>query len=171
MAMFAINDRLRVSIGVGLTWACAFFFSYGLSHATLDNEPFVFPVFQGVNLLIFLTAPIAQSTFYIIARKSAWLLNIYVAVSIVCFVVAWLNLLTDGGYRFTYWHQGDFECLHGCNDAWIFGHLVLMQGCILMFAPSALEGFSRSWRATLRFVLVAALLLVFATSCTLTISM
>src|SRR6266436_317763 len=98
--MFANYNYLKASLGIGLTWACAFVFSYGLSHATLDHEPLAFPTFQGDNF---------------------WFFNIYIAISALCFTVFLYNLTTDGGYRFTYWHQGDYECLHGCNDSWIFG--------------------------------------------------
>jgi hypothetical protein len=169
--MLVADNRLRVLIGIGLTWTCAFIFSYGFTHATLDDSPFVFPVFQGPNLIIFLTAPIAQSAFYLLARRSSWLLNVYLVMSVACCAIAWLNLTTDGGYRFTLWHQGDFECLNGCNDAWIFGYLVLIQGCVLVFASSTLNGLLKSWRVALRLALVAALALVLVTSCAIMISM
>jgi hypothetical protein len=169
--VFAVQNWFRVLLGMGLTLACASIFSYGLSHATLDQRPFVFPTFQGGNLLFFSAAPIAQCTFYILARKTSWLLNIYLAISLLCCFVAWLHLTTDGGYRFTYWHQGDYNCKHGCDDAWIFGYLVLLQGCILLFASSAFEGFSGSWQAVLRLILVFVLLLLFMTSCTIAITM
>jgi hypothetical protein len=107
--MFANNTYLKVPLGIALTWACAFIFSYGLSHATLDRESLVYPTFQGTNLPFFITAPIAQSAFYILARKASWLLNIYIAISAICFTVFLFILTTDGGYRFTYWHQGDYE--------------------------------------------------------------
>ena len=162
--MFANYNYLKVSLGIGLTWACAFVFSYGLSHATLDHEPLVFPTFQGDNFWFFIAAPIAQSVFYILARKVSWLLNIYIAISALCFTVFLYNLTTDGGYRFTYWHQGDYECLHGCNDSWIFGWLVFLQGCTLMFTSSAFDDVSGLWRAGLRVVLVALICWVFLTS-------
>jgi len=91
-------------------------------------------------------------------------LNIYVATSALCFAVFLYNLTADGGYRFTYWHQGDYECLHGCDDAWIFGWLVFLQGCILMFTSSAFDDFAGLWRAVPRVVLVALLCWVFLTS-------
>jgi hypothetical protein len=102
----------------------------------LDHEPLVYPTFQGNNFWFFVAAPVAQSVFYILARKVSWLLNIYIAVSASCAAVFVYNFLTDDGYRFTYWHQGDYLCLHGCDDPWIFGFLVFLQGCILMFTPS-----------------------------------
>jgi hypothetical protein len=154
----------KVSLGIGLTWACAFVFSYGLSHATLDDEPLVFPTFQGDNFWFFIAAPIAQSAFYILARKVSWLLNIYIAISALCFAIFLYDLETDGGYRFTYWHQGDYECLHGCHDHWIFGWLVFLQGCTLMFTSSAFDDASGLWRAGLRVGLAALLCWVFLTS-------
>jgi len=91
-------------------------------------------------------------------------LNIYIAISALCFAVSLHNLTTDGGYRFTYWHQGDYECLHGCNDYWIFGWLVFLQGCILLFTSSAFENGSGLWRGALRVGLAALLCWVFLTS-------
>ena len=169
--MFANNNYFKVALGIGITWACAFIFSYGLSHATLDREPLIYPTFQGTNLPFFITAPIAQSAFYILARKASWLLNIYIAASALCFAVFLFNLTTDGGYRFTYWHQGDYECVHGCDDAWIFGWLVFLQGCILMFTSPAFDHVSGLWRAALRVVLLAVLSLLFVTSLAIMISM
>jgi hypothetical protein len=166
-----VQNSFRVLLGISLTLACASIFSYGLSHATLDHEPFVFPTFQDGNLLFFAAAPIAQCIFYILARKTSWLLNVYLAVSVCFCFVAWLHLTTDGGYRFTYWHQGEYNCKHGCDDAWLFGYLVFAQGCILMFLPSAFEGFSGLRQAVLRFTLVFVLLLLFVTSSAITITM
>jgi hypothetical protein len=100
--MFANNSYIRVPLGIGLTWACALIFSYGLSHATLDREPLVYPTFRATNLLFFVAAPIAQSVFYLLARKVSWLLNIYLTISALCFSVFLFNLTTDGCHRFTY---------------------------------------------------------------------
>jgi len=100
--VFASYNFLKVSLGIGLTWACAFIFSYGLSHATLDHQPLVFPTFQGDNFWFFVAAPLAQSAFYILGRKVSWLLNIYIAISALCFAVFLNNLRADGGYRFPY---------------------------------------------------------------------
>src|SRR5260370_26380850 len=91
-AMFIVRERLKVLIGIGLTWACVFILYYGLTHATLDGRAFVFPVSQPWNLLILLSAPMAQSAFYILARKTSWLLNIYLAISALCCAIGWLNL-------------------------------------------------------------------------------
>jgi hypothetical protein len=157
-------NYLKVLLGIGLTCASAFIFSYGLSHATLHHEPLVYPTFQGNNFWFFIAAPIAQSAFYILARRVSWLLNIYIAISALCFAVFFYNLTTDGGYRFTYWHQGDYECLHGCDDTWIFGWLVFLQGFTLMFTSSAFDDVSSLWRAGLRAVIVALLFWVFLTS-------
>ena len=55
--MLVVLDHLRVLIGISLTWACAFIFFNGLTHATLEGEPFVFPVFEHMNLLILISAP------------------------------------------------------------------------------------------------------------------
>jgi hypothetical protein len=127
--MFIVREHLKVSIGIGLTWACAFILYYGLTHATLDGSVFVFPVFRAANLVIFLSAPMAQSAFYLLARKTSWLLNLYLAISVLCCVVGWLDLVNDDahGYRFTYWHQGDLLCVHGCNDPLLFNGLVLCK--------------------------------------------
>jgi hypothetical protein len=168
--MFANNKYLKAPLGIGLTWACAFIFSYGLSHATLDREPLVYPTFQGTNLWAFIAAPVAQSAFYILARKTSWLLNIYIAISALCFIVFLFNLTTDGGYRFTYWHQGDYECVHGCDDTWIFGWLAFLQGSVLMFTSSAFDDFSGFWRAVLRVVLLAVLSWLFVASLAIMIS-
>jgi hypothetical protein len=62
-------EHVKVLIGIGLTWACAFILYYGLSHATLDGRAFIFSAFQPGNLLILLSAPMAQSAFYVLARK------------------------------------------------------------------------------------------------------
>jgi hypothetical protein len=130
----------------------------------LDHEPLVYPTFQGNNFWFFVAAPVAQSVFYILARKVSWLLNIYIAVSASCVAVFVYNLLTDDGYRFTYWHQGDYLCLHGCDYPWIFGFLVFLQGCILMFTPSTFYNVPGIWRAWLGVVLLALLCWTFLTS-------
>jgi hypothetical protein len=173
-AMFIVREHLKVLIGIGLTWACVFILYYGLTHATLDGWAFVFPVFQPGNLLILLSAPMAQSAFYILARKTSWLLNIYLAISVLCCVIGWLHLTNDDGfrgYRFTYWHQGDLLCVQGCDDTWIFSCLVLVQGCILMFFSSVFEGFWDVWRGVMRLLLVAVLLWLLLTSCAILMSM
>lgn len=162
--MFATYNYLKVPLGIGLTWACAFIFSYGLGHATLDHEPLVYPTFQGDNFWFFIAAPLAQSVFYILTRKVSWLLNTYIAISALCLIVFLYNLTTDGGYRFTYWHQGDYLCQHGCDDPWIFGWLVFLQGSILMFTSAAFDNISGMWRAGLRVILFALLFWVFLTS-------
>ena len=113
--MFVIRQHRKVLLGISLTWVCVFIFYNGLTHATLEGMPFVFPVFDHANLLFLISAPMAQSAFYILARRTSWLLNIYLAISVLCCAVAWLNL-TNGGYRYSYWHQGDLLCEHGCND-------------------------------------------------------
>ena len=59
-AMFIVREDLKVLIGIGLTWACVLILYYGLTHAVLDGETFAFPIFQPANLLIFLSAPMAQ---------------------------------------------------------------------------------------------------------------
>jgi hypothetical protein len=171
-AMSIVREHLKVLIGISLTWACVFVF--GLTHATLDGWAFVFPVFQPGNLLVLISAPMAQSAFYILARKTSWLLNIYVAISVLCCAIGWLNLTNDDGfrgYRFTYWHQGDLLCKHGCDDVIIFSYLVLVQGCILIFSSSVFESFSDIWRGVPRLVVAAVLLWLFLTSCALLVSM
>jgi hypothetical protein len=171
---FIVRENLKVLIGIGLTWACVFILYYGLTHATLDGWAFVFPVFQPATLLIFLSAPMAQSVFYTLARKTSWLLNIYLAISVLCCVIGWLHLTNDDGfrgYRFTYWHRGDLLCVQGCEDAWIFSCLVLLQGCILMSSSSVFEGFRGAWRGVVRLLLVASLLWLLLTSCAILMSM
>jgi hypothetical protein len=124
-------------------------------------------------LLTLLSAPMAQSAFYILARKTSWLLNIYLAISVLCCVIGWLHLTNDDGsrgYRFTYWHQGDLLCVQGCDDTWIFSCLVLVQGCILMFSSSVFEGFWGVWRGVMRLLLVAVLLWLLLTSCAILMS-
>jgi hypothetical protein len=173
-AMFISREHLEVLIGIGLTWACVFILYYGLAHATLDGRVFVFPVFRPASLLIFLSAPTAQSAFYILARKTSWLLNIYLAISVLCCGIGWLHLMNDDGfrgYRFTYWHQADLLCVQGCDDTWIFSCLVLVQGCILMFSSSVFEGFWDGWRGVMRLLLVAVLLWLLLTSCAILMSM
>jgi hypothetical protein len=157
-------------LGIGLTWACVFIFFNGLTHATLEGAPFVFPVFQRRNLLILITAPIVQTALYILARKTSWLLNIYLAISVLFCAIASLRL-TNGGYRYGYRHQGNLLCEHGCDDIWIFSYLVLVQACILMFSSPVFEDFSVFWRGVLKVVLIVALLWLVLTSCTLMISM
>jgi hypothetical protein len=172
--MLIVREHLKVLIGIGITWACAFILYYGLTHATLDGRAFVFPIFQPGNLLNLLSAPMAQSAFYIHARKTPWLLNIYLAISVLCFAIAWLHLTNyDGfrGYRFTYWHQGNLLCVQGCDDTWIFSCLVLVQGCILMFPSSVFEGFWGAWRGIVRLPLVAVLLWLLLTSYAILMSM
>jgi hypothetical protein len=66
--MLVIREQLKVLLGIGLTWACVFIFFNGLTHATLEGAPFVFPVFRRRNLLILITAPIVQTALYILAR-------------------------------------------------------------------------------------------------------
>jgi hypothetical protein len=103
-----VRECLKVLIGIGLTWTCAFILYYGLTHATLDGRAFIFLTSQPGNLPILLSAPMAQSAFYILARKTSWLLNIYLAISVLCCAIGWLSLTNDDGfrgYRFTYWHQ------------------------------------------------------------------
>jgi hypothetical protein len=171
---FIVREHLKILIGIGLTWACVFILYYGLTHATLDGSVFVFPIFQPWNLLIFLSAPMAQSAFYILARKTSWLLNIYLALSLLCCVIIWLHLTNDNGllgYRFTYWHQGELLCAQGCDDIWVFSYLVLVQGCILMFSLSVFEGLWRVWRGVMRLLLVAVLLWLLFTSCDILMSM
>jgi hypothetical protein len=174
LAILIVREHLKVLIGIGLTWACAFILYYGLAHAILDGRAFVFPVSQPRNLLILLGAPMAQSAFYILARRASWLLNFYLAISILCCVIGWLHLTNDDGfrgYRFTYWHQGDLLCVQGCNDTWIFSSLVLVQGCILMFSSSVFESFWGVWRGVMRLLLVAVLLWLLLTSCVVLMSM
>jgi hypothetical protein len=146
-------------LGIGLTWACVFILYYGLTHATLDGRAFIFPVFQPGHLLILLSAPMAQSAFYILARKTSWLLNIYLATAVLCCVIGWLHLTNDDGfrgYRFTYRHQGDLLCLQGCDDTWIFSSLILVQGCISMLWDV--------WRGAMRLFFVTVLLWLLLTS-------
>jgi hypothetical protein len=168
--MFAIREHVKVLLGIGLTWACVFIFYKGLTHATLEGAPFVFPVFEHGNLPILISAPMAQSAFYILARRTSWLLNIFLAISIICCAVAWLNL-THGGYQYNYWHQGDLLCRHGCNDILMFSYVVLVQACILMFSSSVFEDFSDFWRGVLKVTLFGVLLWLVLTSFLLTISM
>jgi hypothetical protein len=149
------------------------FFYYGLTHATLEGGALVFPVFQPGILLTFLSAPSAQSAFYILARKTSWLLNIYLTISVLCCVIGWLHLMNGGGsrgYRFTYWHQGDLLCVQGCDDTWIFSCLVFVQGCISMFSSSVFEGFWDVWRGVMKLFLVAVLLWLLLTSCAILMS-
>jgi len=49
--MLANYNSLKVSLGIGLSWASAFIFFYGLSHATLDYEPLVYPTFHGTSTI------------------------------------------------------------------------------------------------------------------------
>jgi hypothetical protein len=165
-----LREHLKVLLGIGLTWTCVFIFYNGLTHATLEGAPFIFPVFEHENLLFLISAPIAQSAFYILARKTSWLLNIFLAISVIGCAVAWWNL-TNGGYRYNYWHQGDLLCRHGCDDIWMFSYLVLVQGCILMFSSSVFEDFSDFWRGVLKVILIAVLLWLVLTSFLLMISM
>jgi hypothetical protein len=169
-----IREHLKVLIGIGLTWACVLILYYGLTHAVLDGEAFVFPVFRPANLPIFLSAPMAQSAFYVLTRKTSWLLNLYLAISVLCCVVSWLDLANDDGfrgYRFAYWHQGDWLCVQGCNDSLFFNCLVFLQGCILMFSSSVFEGFRDVWRNVMRLLLVAILLWLLLTSFAILMSM
>jgi hypothetical protein len=173
-SMFIVREHLKVLIGIGLTWACVFILYYGLTHATLEGRAFVFPVFEPRNLLIVLSAPMAQTAFYILAHKTSWLLRSYLTISLLCCVVGWLNLMNDDGsrgYRFTYWHQGNVLCVQGCEDTWIFSCVVLLQGCILMFSSSVFEGIRGVWRGAIRLLLVAVLLWLLLTSFALLISM
>jgi hypothetical protein len=93
---------------------------------------------------------------------------------VLCCVTGWLHLKNDdgfGGYRFTYWHQGDLLCVQGCDDTWIFSSVVLVQGCILMFSSSVLEELLDVWRGVMRLLLVAILLWLLLTSCAIFMSM
>lgn len=138
--MLAIREHPKFVLGICFTWVCAGILYIGLTHATLDGTPFVFWEYDnGTNLLIYLTAPVAQSAFYILARRTSLLLNVYLALTLIFCVMAGVDLAT-GGYRFSYWHQGDYHCLEGCNDVWLFGYLVLLQGCALMFLRSVFNG-------------------------------
>jgi len=169
-----VREHLKVSIGIGLTWSCVFILYYGLTHATLDGRAFVFPVFKPTNMLVLISAPMAQSAFYALARKNSWLLNIFLAISVLCCVVGWLSLNNDDGfrgYRFTYWHQGDLLCVHGCNDTWLFSGIVVVQGCILILSLSASERLWGSWRGVVWLLLVALLLWLLFTSCAIWLSM
>jgi hypothetical protein len=175
-AVLVVSENFKVLIGIGLTWACVFIFFNGMTHASLDGWAFVFPVFQPTNLLVLISAPVAQSAFYILARKTSWLLNTYLAISVVCCAVAWLHLTkdryTDVGYRYTYWHQGDLLCVSdGCNDILFFSYLILMQGLILVFVPSVFKEFPFSFRWVPRVIAIAVLLWLVLTSFALTISM
>jgi hypothetical protein len=173
-AMFIVREHLKVLIGIGLAWACVLIFYYGLTHAVLDGEAVSFPVFQPANLLIFLSAPMAQSAFYVLARKTSWLLNLYLAISVLCCAVGWLDLANDDGfrgYRFTNWHQGDWLCVQGCNDPLFFNCLVFTQGCILMCSSSIFQGFGDIWRGVMRLLLVAVLLWLLLTSFAILMSM
>lgn len=157
--MLANYNYLKVSLGIGLTWASAFIFSYGLSHATLDHEPLVYPTFQGNNFWFFIAAPIAQSAFYILARRVSWLLNIYIAISALCFTVFLYNLLSlrllaSRRLRVS-------PRMRRCLD---FGWLVFLQGGTLMLTSSAFDDVSGWWRAGLRAVLLALLCWVFLSS-------
>lgn len=165
--MFIGPDHLKVATGSGLVAACAFIFYYGLTHAGVDGVPFAFPVFRPGNLVILLSAPVAQCAFYVLARRTSWLLNLFLVISVLCCVFGGLDLVNEGGspgYRFTYWHQGDLLCVRGCNDPLVFGCLVFMQGCILIFSSSPYEGIGGAWRGVIRLVLVAALLWLLLTS-------
>jgi hypothetical protein len=169
--MPATSLHLKVAAGIGLTWLCAGLFYFGLTHASLDGAPFVFSAYDDrLSLLLTLSAPVAQSAFYILARRTNWLLNVYLALSVASCAVAGLGLAT-GGYRFSYWHQGDYHCLQGCDDVWLFGLLVLVQGFALMFPRTVFEGLSTLWRAGLRLVLSGVLIWLFLSSCAIAISM
>ncbi|HAQ84278.1 MAG: hypothetical protein CFE30_05780 [Bradyrhizobium sp. PARBB1] len=135
----------------------------------MDGEPFAFPVTGYDNLQFFVAAPLAQSVLYVLARKTSWLLNLYLAISVVFLVYAGLHLVD--GYRLTYWHQGDLLCRQGCDDVWVFGWLVLAQGIILMFSPSVFRDFSGFWQLATRLGLAAMLLWLASTSFALMLSM
>jgi len=147
-----------------------------MTHASLDDWAFVFPVFQPGNLLVLISAPMAQCAFFILARKTPWLLNTYLAISVLCCAVAWLHLANDretygGGYNYTYWHQGDLLCRSdGCNDVLLFGYLILLQGLVLVFVPSVFSDFSDFWRVVLKVLLKALILCLILTSFALTLS-
>ncbi|KJC35756.1 hypothetical protein UP09_31625 [Bradyrhizobium sp. LTSP885] len=168
--IFAPRAQFKVLLGIGLTWACTYIFFTGLTEATLEGEPYAFPVFGGANFLILISAPVAQSVFFVLAQKTSWLLNLYLAISIACCAVAGLHV-ADGGYQFTYWHQGDLLCRHGCDDVWIFGWLVFGQACILaVSSPFVFEDFPGIWKAITRLFLIIVLSLLSLTSCALTMS-
>ena len=166
---FVTSGHIRALLGICLTWGCFYIFWIGLNDATLDGEPFAFPVTGYDNLQVFVAAPLAQSVLYVLARKTSWLLNLYLAISVVFLVYAGLHLVD--GYRLTYWHQGDLLCRQGCDDVWVFGWLVLAQGIILMFSPSVFRDFSGFWQLATRLGLAAMLLWLASTSFALMLSM
>jgi hypothetical protein len=86
--MSVVREYLKVLIGIGLTWACVFILFNGMAHATLDGWAFVFSGVPTRKSAAFMSAPIAQSHFYILARKTSWLLNTYLVISLICCPVA-----------------------------------------------------------------------------------
>lgn len=177
LAVLPARENLKVWIGIGLTWTCAAIFFDGMTHAVLDGSAFVLPVFQSTNLVLLISAPIAQSAFYVLARKTSRLLNAYLVVSLVCCAVAELHLVNDrsvygGGYAYTYWHQGDLLCKSdGCNDVLVFSYLIFLQGVILVFVPSVFRVFPFSFRWVPRVLVISMLFWLVVASFTLTLSM
>jgi hypothetical protein len=81
----------------------------GMTNSTADGQPFSYPIWHGLNLLI-LTMPSLAAMIYLYIGNNfklpSWLFTTFCCYW-ACNVY---NIYKNGGFKFIYWHQGDVAC-------------------------------------------------------------
>jgi hypothetical protein len=153
-------SNIYAALGIITIWTGFVVFIYGMTHATLDGAPLGYPtIYNKVNLFVILLPISAFSFYFVVVRRSDFLLNLFLFVALLWLIAATLGLI-DGGYQFTYWHHGDLLCTNGCNSIIILSWLAIPAGIVAFRAPSIVENDGIVGAATLYLLIIFIMLLV-----------
>jgi hypothetical protein len=81
----------------------------GMTNSTADGEPFSYPIWNGLNLLI-LTMPSLAAMIYLYLGKNLKLPSWFFTAFCCYWACDVCNIYKNGGFKFIYWHQGDVAC-------------------------------------------------------------
>jgi hypothetical protein len=131
----------------------------GMTNSTADGEPFSYPIWNGLNLLI-LTMPSLAGMSYLYLGKHFKVLS-WLFTSFCCY---WAynvyNIYKNGGFKFSYWHQGDVAC-ETCYEVYLSlsAATILFGLCSFIIIVMRLRHSARAVIEIVSTVVIALLLL------------